>query len=80
MTATANNNLGFVLKELNEYEEAMRHYQEALVTREQVFGPAHADTIATLYNIAELHAAMGQADAERQIKEDILHRLDGNSQ
>mmetsp|Transcript_38288 Transcript_38288/g.122778 ORF Transcript_38288/g.122778 Transcript_38288/m.122778 type:complete len:357 (+) Transcript_38288:26-1096(+) len=74
--ATALNNLGFFQKQDQHYDAACANYDEALHLRTTYLGDAHPQTIATLYNIAELYAATGQHDKADEMRRDILKRLE----
>ena len=48
-------NMGLVYKNQDNYEEAMTHYEGALVIRKDKLGEGHPKTADTLYNIGTLH-------------------------
>lgn len=78
-TATALNNLGYLLKDMGDYAGAEAAYVEARDTRAALLGPRHPDYIAVLHNLAELKMAAGAPDAAAGLQSEIL-RLMGVSE
>lgn len=74
-TATALNNLGFLLKETGQFDRAAEAYREALKTRTALLGPSHHDTIATQHNMVELLYARGDEAGAKQLQDEILKAL-----
>ena len=70
--ASAMNNLGYTYKCAGQYDRALQHYSDALHTRMRELPPAHTDTIVTLNNIAELHAAMGNVEHSNKVRQYIV--------
>lgn len=63
-------NLGVLLNDLGQYEEAESIYKENLLKVEQVFGKVHSEYIHTLMNLASLYEETGrEEEASLQIKE-----------
>jgi tetratricopeptide (TPR) repeat protein len=74
-TATALNNLGFLLKETGAFDRAEDAYAEAAATREAVLGENHADTITALHNLAECRRAGGNEAGALEVQDRILGLL-----
>ena len=72
LTATAINNLAFVLKGIEAYPEAIELYLKVKTIREQVLGKKHVDTITVCHNLSEAYLAAGQEDQAQQLKQYIL--------
>jgi tetratricopeptide (TPR) repeat protein len=71
-TATALNNLGFLLKETREFARADAAYVEALAVRRELLGAAHPDSIATQHNLAECRRAAGDEAGAIELQKGIL--------
>ncbi len=74
-TATALNNLGFLLKQRKEYARAGEAYAESLKIRQQLFSKDHPEIIMAMHNIAELKVATGDETGAEQMRTDILRLL-----
>ena len=74
-TATALNNLGFLLKETREFARADAAYVEALAVRRELLGAAHPDCIATQHNLAECRRAAGDEPGAVALQQEILRLL-----
>jgi tetratricopeptide (TPR) repeat protein len=74
-TATALNNLGFLLKETREFARADAAYVEALAVRRELLGAAHPDSIATQHNLAECRRAAGDEPGAVALQQEILRLL-----
>jgi tetratricopeptide (TPR) repeat protein len=75
ITATALNNLGFLLKARGAYARAEAAYLEALTLRRVALGEAHQDTLITAHNIAECRRAAGNEEGAVAMQRDILRVL-----
>ena len=75
-TAGALNNLGYLYKHMGELEKAGDAYREAWDLRKGLLGASHPDTIATHFNVAELHRVMGDEAGATQMQADILKLLE----
>lgn len=73
--ATAQNNLGFLLKHRGFLVEARAHYDAAVGTRLALLGPAHPDTVVARSNLAELLIASGQPEEGAALQQAILDAL-----
>ena len=56
---------GQVLKGQHEYERSLEHYEKALAIKEKARGPDHADTLSTVFNMAQLAKDSGDADGAK---------------
>ena len=45
-------NMGVVLQEMEDYEETLDYYQQALRVQEKVLGKTHPSTLITIMNMA----------------------------
>eukprot|EP00602_Paraphysomonas_sp_CaronLab_P000015 CAMPEP_0185028022 /NCGR_PEP_ID=MMETSP1103-20130426/13436_1 /TAXON_ID=36769 /ORGANISM="Paraphysomonas bandaiensis, Strain Caron Lab Isolate" /LENGTH=308 /DNA_ID=CAMNT_0027562251 /DNA_START=71 /DNA_END=997 /DNA_ORIENTATION=+ len=75
ITALTLNNLGLVLKQLEDFTGAEKCYAEALEIRCKLYGEKHHDCVITLHNIAELHRARGDEDKAKKVQENIIKLL-----
>lgn len=71
-TATALNNLGFLLKEMKKYDGALAAYEEAVQIRASALGGAHHDTITALHNLSECKRAAGDEPGALAVQQSIL--------
>ena len=78
-TATALNNLGFLYRQMKDFDRAGDAYAEAWALRRALFGDAHPDTIATHYNVAELARAKGDEEGAAKLQSQIVALLDVDS-
>ena len=69
------NNMGIILKMMEDYEGALGYYQQARRVQEKILGKTHPDTLDTIYNMA-LTYGDGLGD---RVKEEEMYRqaLDG---
>ena len=74
-TLGAMNNMGPILKKMEDYEGALDYYQQARRVQEKILGKTHPDTLDTIYNMA-LTYGDGLGD---RVKEEEMYRqaLDG---
>ena len=56
---------GQVLKGQHEYERSLEHYEKALAIKEKARGADHADTLSTVFNMAQLAKDSGDADGAK---------------
>jgi len=71
-TATALNNLGFLLKDMRQYERATEAYAEATRIRVAALGEAHHDTLVSMHNLAECRRAAGDEEGALTVQDRIL--------
>ncbi|MDZ7645630.1 MAG: serine/threonine-protein kinase [Woeseiaceae bacterium] len=58
--ASIHNTLGIVLSELNEFEGATTHYDQAIAIRNELNGPRHVETSVPIANQGRLLAKLGR--------------------
>jgi tetratricopeptide (TPR) repeat protein len=69
------NNLGFVLKELGQLDEAGDLFVRSLAGRRRILGNGHADTLGTIHNLASLDLKRRRhARAETLVREAVQGR------
>jgi CHAT domain-containing protein/tetratricopeptide (TPR) repeat protein len=71
-TIRANQELGFIYRQIGMAQEAETYYGDALVAAEDVLGPFHPVTLEIQALIAELYAAMGLAEESQLIGDQIV--------
>jgi tetratricopeptide (TPR) repeat protein len=74
--ATARNNLGYVYKHMERYDDALAEYTAAMSIRTEFFGVNHAHTIASKQNMAELLRAMGDEHRALELQQDIIAAIE----
>ncbi len=72
LEATIYNNLGYVLKSQNRFEDSKSAYLKTLEIRKSTLGESHNETIISMHNLAELYLAMGKEEESKKIQEDIM--------
>ncbi|MCC5905958.1 MAG: serine/threonine protein kinase [Balneolaceae bacterium] len=80
--AHAMNNLGILLRDMGNYEDALPLYEESLEIRVATLGPTHANTGFGYLNLGRLLLEMGQTDnARNQLTRafTVLHESVGDS-
>jgi len=70
--ASALNNLGFVYKQLQNYDKAVESLSGAAKIYREVFGPDHRHTITVVGNLAQLYKFKAQNDAKAMEKHMLL--------
>ena len=73
VTATALNNLGFLLKARGAFARALEAYTEALALRRTALGEKHADALVTAHNLAECRRAAGDEEGALAMQREILN-------
>jgi tetratricopeptide (TPR) repeat protein len=73
------NNLGSLLLESGELQEAELAYREALDGRRQVLGNAHRDTLVTFNNLGALLRERGDFSSAVEILDEAVATLDSTS-
>jgi tetratricopeptide (TPR) repeat protein len=58
--AQALNNLGILLKEIGDVDDALLMQQQAYDIQTATFGPTHPDVATSLHNLASVYAAKGK--------------------
>lgn len=66
------NNLGFLMKVQEKYDDALVHYNRALEINRFVYGETHPNTVLILNNLSALYATTGQFDRAEEIRFDLL--------
>jgi tetratricopeptide (TPR) repeat protein len=76
MTAVILSNLGIVYKSIENYDDALNCYIDALDIRSCTLGDSHPDTIISMHNLAELYIAMNDEKLSVEMQEKILAIVD----
>ena len=66
------NNLGSVLQDLGEFQEARKYYERALKIDEQVYGPDHPDVARDVNNLGSVLQDLGEFQEARKCYERAL--------
>lgn len=74
-TATVYMNMGYLLREMGQLEEADQCYQRGLAIRQQTLGEKHVETAHSLFSLGKLRRAQGELDTAQQYLEQALEIL-----
>jgi len=74
VTARTYDNLGLILSDQREFEEAERLQRRALSILEQILGPDNPDTIICENNLADTVVGLGRAAEAETIMADVVRR------
>ena len=75
-TSTMVNNLGYLLKQQENFDAAKEAYADALERRREIFGKDHPNVLVTMQNLSELERSMGNGETAVSLQNEILKILD----